>query len=77
MTKAEQFECNRLIEAMACHPESSQIAKMGQGFHAYIEKRYGREYALTVTDEMMDAVTRIRIQSQKKPIIEATGEEIQ
>ena len=74
MTKAEQFECNQIIEQMACHPDSTQVAKMGQGFHSRIAEKYGKDFALSVTGAMMDAVTKMRLSSQSHLIHPATGE---
>lgn len=77
MTKAEMFEYNQIIEQMACHPDSTQIARMGQGFHARIAEKYGRDFALSVTGAMMDAVAKIRLSSQSHLIHPLTGEALE
>lgn len=74
MTKAEQFECNRIIDQMVCYPESTQVARMGRGFHAQIEKKYGKEFAMSLTDRMTEAVCQKRMKSQAALIHPATGE---
>ena len=73
MTKAEQFECSRIIKALACRPDDLQVAKMGQEFHAHLRDKYGRDYAMSVTDEMMSAVYRMRTNNQRL-VFQPTGE---
>ena len=76
MTRAEQAEYQRIVNAMACHPDSIQVAKMGQGFHAHLQDKYGKDYASDVSSDMMEAVYRLRT-GERKMVYQPTGEVIE
>ena len=75
MTKEEQEKFNKLTDLMTRHMDNPYIASMGQAFHAEMEEKYGRRYAMEMTDRMMTAVCDARMAMVANPFIHPfTGE---
>ena len=76
MTKQEQQEFDELTDLMAHHMTDPYIASMGQAFHKRIAGKYGKDYALEMTDRMMSAVCDMRMWMIACPFVHPTTGEV-